>query len=460
MSIWKAEVSFDGVSVSPTPDPTLTTIVPAGAGKNVFEAFSAVMIADDVGNRWSITFGMTAALDAGGHAEAHARYTLVYHRTKPAFDDGPNPFGWKGYTVPAVLDDPQGAAGSGYFRGGKVSLIKNFATNSVTMVTPIGSISRTLDENDGFLVNSAKNDTQLSHFGQGVQMSWARDGVHSPANFDAFIQFYDAKIIKDGALFTDIPMSAAQPGLFVFQNGELIDNTGASSVLFPPYSPYFFINQLATRSQFHSTLSAASYPTNFQAADMYRTIGVQTPIVVGIDMDLDTARGIVWRAGPDPFDRTSMLVQRTFDNAHSWQQFTAFTNPTALNSSPTVDWYNERLYLTWHDGANIRNIRSLTGGQTWEMPTTIPFVGTNPRRLIDRTGGPALYFYFNAGGDLLNVVTYDNGASYLGPFTIALGIGAQQIDAEFVPDGSIVVSAFVSGVWTQYRSRDLGRTWA
>ncbi len=89
----------------------------------------------------------------------------------------------------------------------------------------------------------------------------------------------------------------------------------------------------------------------------------------------------------------------------------------------------------------------------------ISFAGTNPRRLIDPDGGPTLLFFITSGGDLQAALTYDGGASYLGPFTVVADVGAQQIDAEWAPDGSIVLTYSTGGFWRQKRSRDQGRSW-
>jgi hypothetical protein len=94
------------------------------------------------------------------------------------------------------------------------------------------------------------------------------------------------------------------------------------------------------------------------------------------------------------------------------------------------------------------------------MPTTLPFAGTNPRKVIDRQGFGAWYFVFQSAG-LQCYISSDNNATFDGPFLVVASPPAiaQQIDAEFVPNGSLLVSIFIAGVLSQFRSNDLGRSW-
>src|SRR5207253_2287168 len=135
-------------------------------------------------------------------------------------------------------------------------------------------------------------------------------------------------------------------------------------------------------------------------------------------------------------------------------------NSGDLPNSPTLTWGNSGLYLCWHNGNNIVESKSLDGGASWEMPVTLPFTGTNPRRLSDKNGGGSFYFFINNSGDAQVAISYDGGISFYGPFPIVTNIGAQQLDAEWAPDSSIVFSYSDAGIWKQLRSRDLGRTWA
>lgn len=443
------------------PDPAIVTVVPIGRNCNVFEAFIVFMAADGRGNEWAVTAGVTADTVAG-LTEFHATYELLYRPTHPSFNPGPNPFTWFTFTSRALVDETPGGAGSAYTSGGTIGIEKDFTTNHITLITPIGSVTRLLDENDALLLHTGLNDTYLYPVGHGATFILPADGVHSPEDVDHQVQVYDFQGRRDGLIFFAVPMSAADPGTwFGFTTAGF--DVDSLAVTLP--SAYHAEIQLTSRFLLEQMVGIANYPPvvgsfpePFQKGDIWRTYTTVPPI--SNDTDMDTRRtDAVWRAGPDVRDGSVMLVQRTFDNAHSWETWTAFSDPATSNNSPTISWYNERLYLTWFDGTNIREARSLDGGVHWDVPTTIPFAGTNPRRVVDRTGGGTFYFYFD--GDDLNVVaSYDSGATFFGPYSIALAVGAQQLDAEFVPDGSLVVSLFVAGVWTQYRSRDLAVTWS
>jgi len=461
--IYRSQITFGNVLVSPTPDPTIVTVVPIGRNCNVFQAFMVLMVTDGRGNQWAATGGVTADTVAG-ITEFHARYELFYRPRLSPFDPGADPFTWAEYGTPAVVDETPGGGGAGYTSGGTLAIEKDFGSNQITLITPVGSVTRLLNENDSILNNSALNDTYIYPFGHGATFILPADGIHSPEDVDHQVQFHDMQARRDTTVFFSIPMTAADPGTWFGFTNDGFDVDGSGKTLPPAYHAE---TQLTSRFLMEQMVAIANYPAPgppgplapFQKGNIWRTYATAPPISNDTDMDIARSHGVVWRGGPDVRDGSVMLVQRTFDNAGSWETWTAFSDPLTSNNSPTVTWYNERVNLTWFDGTDIRECHSVDGGINWSVPTTIPFVGTNPRRVVDRTGGGAFYFYFD-GNDLKVVISYDSGTSFDGPYLVASAVGVQQIDAEFVPDGSLVASLFVAGVWSQYRSRDLGHSWS
>jgi hypothetical protein len=449
--LWRAEISWDGIIATPPPDPALTAGDLISSPQKFMATSLAFMVGDGAANFWVATAGLGADI-SGGAAEFQAQFNLVQKANKPPFFlDDPDPFIWGAFWTSTGLNQPAGSAGAAYFAGGQLVVEKDFLNNKITLITPIGNIVRTLNEHDVGTINSGLNDTPLFPKGMGLQYSIPQDGVHSPVNIDTRAQFFNMYQLRNGIIRAGNTLHSDDPG--IWQPTIYDINTVAA-----PFGPFYLTEtQAPSRYVLEGIISAGSYPASMEF-DIYRFAGAQPPVDNGTDME--TGLGVLWKGGPSENDGSTMRVARSFDNAHTWDAVTAFSDITTSNNSPTLTWYNDRLYLTWHDGSFIRQSRSQDGGHTWEMPTTIPFVGTNPRRVIDRTGGGSYYFYFNGAGDLLVVITFDSGATYEGPFTVAAAVGAQQIDAEFAPDGSIVVSLFVAAVWTQYRSRTLGHTWS
>lgn len=450
-SVWRAEVSFDNVIATPAPDPTITW--PVIGSNPAFWTGIGLIVSDGAGNQWIAAYGVIPTDSSLGPVVFKTFSTLIPRGRAFSFVDAADPWTWGfGFTDAQFF-----TAGSAiYTGGGTLAVTKNFGTNQITLTTPAGSATGTLNGNDTLRINSALNDTFIFPAGLAFTFSVPQDGgVHDPEATQSQVEFFDMQGKKDGILFFQHHLSSADPGVFFATAKESF--TTAGTVGSDP-SAFVVESQLTTRYLFNEQTSVITYPS-FMRGNFWRNFATIPPMDNGTDMDIAPEHGVVWRGGADTSDGTVMLMQRTFDNAHSWETWTVFSDPTTSNGSPTVNWYNGRLYLTWFDGTNIRIARSLDGGRNWSVPTTIPFAGTNPRRVVDRTGGGAYLFYF-VSGDLRVVVTYDGGGSYEGPYTIAGTVLAQQIDAEFVPDGSLVVSLFVSGNWTQYRSRDLGRTWS
>jgi len=453
--VFTAEVSLDGITATPNPDPSIT--FPPGFGTQpAFYTAAALIVSDYQGNRWLARFGVTPTDSSGGPVSFKSDMRLIPRGNKTPTIDAPDPWTWGfGFQEASATSPGSGA----YLSGGTITVTKDLNTSQIKITTPIGTAAGLLTANDGLRLNSALNNTPLIPIGIGLYSIVPQDGgVHNPEATDSHVRFYNFYARRNGLITFGHPLSAADPGLFNATADASFDVFGSPSS--DPAS-FFTESQLTSRYTMDIATTIGVYPVWAQA-DFWRLFATVPPQTHSTDMDRASSHGVVWRGGTDIDDGTVMLVQRTFDNAGSWETWTAFSDPSASNDSPTVTWYNERLNLTWFDGTNIRENHSLDGGINWSVPTTIPFTGTNPRRVVDRTGGGAFYFYFGGGSgdDLLVVITYDNGASWEGPYTVAGTVGAQQIDAEFMPDGSLVASLFVAGVWTQYRSRDLGHTWS
>ncbi len=346
---------------------------------------------------------------------------------------------WLGDHLFDLLD-----GGAAFGMGGLFAIEKDTSTGDLRFITPMGTWNTSCAD-EGLLTNS-----QIRPLSVGI---WLRAAEYNfppmttpQQSVDMTYQDFYGRL--NGSIISGAHVSSADPGIWM---------AWAES---DDFSPSIDLTTMQNAGDYDANLKLPMQDlTTFGSIEdaWYREFnGPDVMPMSTTDMGTAFEHGVLWRAAANA---DLVLIERSFDGGHSWEMFVVFTDPLATNSSPTVNWYNHRLAVTWYDGTNIKEAHSVNGGETWGMPITIPFTGTHPRRLTDITGGGSFYFYFDSGPNLLVVVTYDNGGSYDGPFTVAAGLTAQQIDAEFSPDGSIVASYFVAGVWTQKRSRDLGVTW-
>lgn len=447
---YTAEVSVDGIVATPNPDPTITW-PPAIFDYPAFYTRVGLIVADYRGNRWVASYGVFPTDSSAGPVVFQSFSQLNARGNTIFVPDGPDPFTWA--TIENNVFTPGSAS---YTGGGTIAVIKDLGAGTITVSTPAGSASQLLTTNDSIRTNSAANTTPLIPVGIAIQSVVPQDGgIHDPESTDTVAQFFNFEAKRNTIVTYAQPLSAANPGTWFLTADESFDRFGGGS---SDPATFFIETQLTTRYRMEVQTSVVTYPP-WAIANFWRLFATVPPEEYGTDVDTAPEHGLMWRGGPDINDGTVMLVQRTFDNARAWETWTAFNDPATQNRSPTVCWYNQQLNLTWYDGSAIRNSRSLDGGKNWAMPTTIPFVGTNPRRVVDKQGGGSFFFYFDID-DLKVVVTYDNGGSWFGPFLVMASAGAQQIDADFVPDGSLVVSFFLAGIWTQLRSRDFARSWS
>lgn len=368
----------------------------------------------------------------------------------------PSPTMW----TPITQFQADGGNGGAYLGGGVLSVQKDWANSKYTFTTPLGSV----DVPFSWLSNQppvtypfwVPSDTPLYAAGIGYAFAYADDSVDNSGT----VKWFDFYTKKNGTNVYGWHLTAADPGFFDAPfTGRWDTPPGFGS--YHPTGVLIPSSAGQETSRYREQFSAAAFPAQvYEATDEQRYIAVSSLTGPSIDMEKSVEHGVMYRAYPDLSLPRQMDFQRSFDNGHTWSSpIIAATDPAWINDSPSLNSVEGRLYLTWFNGTSILQARSLDGGRNWNVPVTLPFTGTNPRRIADKNGGPSFLFFINPGGDIKVAVTYDNGASFRGPYTVVTGVGAQQIDAEFAPDSSIVVSYIFGGTWLQKRSRDLGATW-
>jgi len=383
-------------------------------------------------------------------AELNSPFVPQYHSRAVAgvlaLPPGPNPnlfplarAFWLGDHVFDALD-----GGVAFTAGGIFAIEKNTTTGDLRFITPMGTWNTTS------LSAGLPTSTEIRPLSVGIILR-VQDFFFPPTtpaqSIDIHFRNFYGRL--NGGVISGAACTAADPGIWLPWAES--DDFFTLVSLTPTQQTSDYEALLAFPSQ-NLTTSGSSEDAWYRPFNGPDRLGMDTT-----DMETAPEHGVLWRATASS---DMVLIENSFDNGHSWLMVSAFDDVSTNNSSPSLTWYNQRLYVTWFDGTAIRSSRSLDGGMNWAVPTTLPFTGTNPRHIVDRTGGGSFYFYFDGSGNLKVSITYDGGGSWDGPFTVGSSLTPQQIDAEFAPDGSIITSLFVGGVWTQYRSRDLGVTWA
>jgi hypothetical protein len=342
--------------------------------------------------------------------------------------------------------------------GGTITMTKDDAGDLFTATSPIGTISFALSSLDPFLAPfpSYKNPTPMVPQGYGAQFTLASPTFAFPEYAVLYeAQFSNIVAQENGVTYKTYPLTAASHDQFYPDNGLAFDPLAGT--VFDVFAPFWVNTQEVSDQKLTAQVTVPDFPA-YRIFTYWRSLGSMTR---GSDMEMAREHGLLWRAAPDTATGNSLLVARSFNNGRDWQPFTAYTDPAAANAWPSLNWFAQKLWLTWHDGANIRQSVSVDGGQNWTMPGTFPYAGTNPRHIIDKECGLGLYFFFS-GSDLKVARSFDGGQTFIdgSPLTAVAGIGAQQVDAAFAPDGSIVLTVFVAMAWTHYRSRDFGASWS
>jgi hypothetical protein len=430
-----------------------------GSPSNIVEGAFVFVAADLVGNRFAIRTGVQRVQDTPGGTVYWKGFAQFRFRDSAGFlVDTQDPWTWE--VGPEPFADLTDITGGPFFTGGTLSIRKDFDNDLITFTTPMGSSSYTLSQTGAAAsyTNSPLNTTPIYPIGLGATAVFPEDPAVSPTNAQVTAEFFDFQTTRNGRIFFRHTLSVSDPApLGIFTETAANDFNIPVSTLGAPHAD----TQLSSSYQVGYQVTTAAYGQHLYTE--YRASPEQPPRSSDIDMELADEHGILFRAGPGFYQGNDMWFERSFDHGHTWGTVViAATDPAWSNSSPSLNWVNSGLYLTWHNGTDIVTIKSVDAGANWDMPVTVPFTGTNPRRIAEKHGGPVLLFFINTGGDLVVAITYDNGSSYItgSPFLVAANVGAQQVDAEFAPDSSIVCSYTDTGIWTQKRSRDTGVNWS
>jgi hypothetical protein len=188
---------------------------------------------------------------------------------------------------------------------------------------------------------------------------------------------------------------------------------------------------------------------------------LETPIGTGaVDMARAVEHSLVLQAGVLPYRTHRVRWRRSHESGRTWEAGTVYEETGKQMEWPSVSYKDGRLTVFWSYDGNVYRSFSLSVGEEWSTPVLLPYSGDYPRHIMEPLHGLLLYFFFD--GTTIKVArSTDNGETFIddAPVTVETGLTPQQIDAEFAFDGSVLVSFFDAGAWTQRRSYDSGLTW-
>lgn len=436
MSVYRVEATVSGISVL------------GGSFDSNFADITRAQLsitADD-GVR---TYGLIARLDwhSYGAGPTYEWQTNFQPKIDGLFGSGPD--AWHlddlldGLGATILITEADGQNGAAYLAGFTFAIEKDTVAETMRWVTPLGDLLIAWVD----LPGAAVTDAPMLARDLGHQFDRA-NGVDASetAHWTNFYAKKDGLIFQGAALTTDDP-GTWDPWLFDSGYGgsgsEAVSDDG----------------QLATDYQTKYRFIAAD---GFIRAGSREVRPWALPLIVnrGLDIARSGEHCLLWEASIPSYMPYRVVWRRTEDGGRIWEEGTVYQDVAKVWTSPSASFWEGRVTVVWSDGSAIYEAFSITEGETWSVPTTLPYTGQNPRHVTEWTSGFTLYFFFQ-GADLYVVRTSDHGHSFLdaAPVLVATAIGSQQIDADWAFDGSIVVTYFVAGVWQQSRSWDMGVSW-
>jgi len=473
LDVYKASVSWDTVTIVKDASQfpfvriwLMTTNVPPGG------AFVDPSIA--VAKGWAIRAQLFQ-----GVAEYRAEFTAYWFSDLIANASFANPDTWESVTIDVAgvqtllnIQDTPGSNGVSITGGGTMSIEKDEAAGVIRFICPLGTMVASLHYTGGVLGVTdfdEQNSNGLYFSGHG-HVLW-RPGDPGVVNFDVAdtVRFYDAINETNGTPTLTVDMSSADPGLWYPTDVQWI-----SSVRAPPFYHEGHFGPMLTDDAQEATRyrMKTSWTTTDDAGTGVglSTFTQHTRILSNggtgqefRDLTHAVEHGPLWATYVLPADTSKIRLRTTYDNFHSSTVTDAYDNALSANETPNINWYNDRLWLTWYDGTVVKQSFSQDMGVSWSTPVDLMISGTNPRHLVDTSSGTSFYFYIDSAQSLVLKRSGDFGKTFwdLSAITVEANVGLQTVAAEFTSAGELVVGWIdsISGDWTQLKSQDRGASW-
>lgn len=433
--VYRTEITFAGITVV---GPALSA-TEFGTRPSVF--FSAY---DDT-NEWAIEARLAYHAYSSLPVLYEYRAEFYFYHLTGAFMGDPATGSFVAGTFSLV--DADGNNGAPITAGFTLAIEKDFDSDALRFVTPLGTVTHTLTSFGALDLSALRLDSVAHQF---VRSNTGADGQDNWGWQNAYSK-------QDGTNFLGAALTTGAPGIwslwtdvtFGFPVGSIVRSTNAQDPT--RYDTAMF----------------------YAAADGVRSAGNrQWRVWLGgdtvdatlggsvVDMTEAPEHGRLWAAYPDPASATTLKARDSDDKGGHWREVTVAMAAAAVQA-PSINWYAGRLYAVWQQGASIVQAVSLDLGTTWSTPVTLALTGTSPRHLVHPKHGLSFYFFCD-GADLKVRRSGNFGTEWIdgAPILVAAGIGAQTVAAQVAPDGSLIVGYISGGAWQQVRSSDLGVTWS
>ena len=452
--VWEAELSFDGFSYTPTPDPTG---IRGGWWWVGLEAVCLPM-ADPFPQ-------FNPPVDEGGFAifTGYSDGTTIFgtgafqYVTMRLGAPESRPQQWQS---PFIVSAITGGSVALLTAGGTLSITKDFTGDQMTFTGPLGTQTCSLTGIDALPGGpyGYYNTTPLRPRGYGERLLFPDPTGPDPAyDIDDAVSYYNLIGKQNGVTYDTVALSTGDPGTWWPTYSDAFV-TGVGTI-FPGLSPWWTYSQLAARQKWRVQVFAASYPI-WSAFITYRRRMIESSAAT--DMVQVKEHGPFYATIVYSADPSTVKVRKTYDNGTTWAESVLYTSVGTTNRDPSIASANGRLYVAWEQSSAILQSNSGDLGVSWSSPVTLSITGTNPRMVVDPRHHVAFYFYVDGSG-VLNLLRSANfGANFIDatPIVVASGVGPQTVTAGFASDGSVIVGYIASGSWTQLRSKDYGISWA
>lgn len=335
-----------------------------------------------------------------------------------------------------------------YKAGGTLAIEKDTDAETITFICPFGSIVIPFADFTGTI----DPDLPIAavKMGHGF-IHWGTDGSYEEARWT------ELRSYVDGDEFLGHALTSADPGTWGFWNdvSPSIAPPGGSTAGPPAVTENTqLLGGYKTRFRYN-TADGVIQTHSRESRTLTTTEGAS-----GIDTCRPREHPMLFQAAVMPFKSKTLSCRKTFIHGYVWERTTIYEEAGKVMESPSISYKGGVLNVFWtYDGVCYRS-HSEDAGEHWTAPVTLAYSGSFPRHIVHPHHPFLLYFFFD-GATLKVARSFDSGASFIdaAPIQIESGLIAQQIDAEWSHDGSVLVSYFNAGVWTQKRSRDQGLTW-
>jgi len=454
LTVWAAELSFDGFVFTPDPTIPITQSHQWLVGVEaiclpVLDPMSQFNATPDDGN-----FFLCVGYKEGGDLfPVEVIGSVVFQFVTMRLGDSEiKPSYW---TTPFIMPPLIDFDTTLLTAGGTLSIVKDFASDSITFTGPLGSQSVALSAIDALPGGpyGYTNNTPLRPRGFAHETLLPDQTVGDPSFAEINqVDWFNLIGRQDGVAYDTVALSSGDPGNWWPILALAFDRqSGATS---SSLTPWWNFQQRPTRERVQSiidTTTTFSFQI-FTTAKRRRPVMAANPIDIVL-MPAPNLIALIWESMP-----TALTLRTSRDDGHTWAD-TEVETTTAANS-PSVQVLSADLIVCYYDGIRIVTQRSRDLALTWSEPMPMAITGTNPRLVISPETG-AFFFFYCASSNLLLQRSFDQGATLADatPITVALVVTPQDFGAVLAADRALVVSYTSLGQILSRKSLDFGLTW-